>query len=795
MASERPGVTSERRIRDERGPMGAGGDDGRPARLTFGRFVMEPESGRLLAGEQVVPLPPRPFETLLYLARNPGRVVTKAELMERLWPDTFVTDDVLVQCVVDIRRALGDHAREPQFVRTVPRRGYEFVAAVGQEPAGPASAVPAAPSPPRAPRLAWRRWHAAAAAALLVAGGGLWLSLRGDGDGGPALAMEPGSLVVMPMSVDEPSEESAWLRHGLPEMIRGQLGQTPGVRVVARHRLASALAAAGSEEAAPSPQVAERVARGLRAEKLVTGSFVRVEDRFVLTAQVLDVPSGRIQGTASVRGGYPAELLDSVDELCLKLIHHLGPAETTRGRIWKPAGLATRSVEASRQYVEALVSFARGGKAGAEEAEGRLDEALALDPTFAQAYVKKAEIQQWRRSWGYGEADPEPAVRAAARLVKELPDRERLLVQSFESLVVREQPALALRDWNALLQFYPTYAQEVGVPGLVADTFLRQGRWDELIVVGEGHVHSPSLPEAERARLSSLLAVAFRRKGEFERALEHARRAVDLWPTQEGPEYLRQRTALGRIGLEAGRRDEALAAFRTVARAPEADATNVTDAAWGLYMAGQPAEAGTLVERALSMDPSYGNAHHLAGWLQLAAGRYAAAGRSFETAWERTPRAFGNPHQGAVSGDLAALYYAGVSWQALGDQERAVHSFERLVEHCRRLLASTRDPQAVGPSWQAANYLARASSRLGLPAREPPPLTGDDTTYFVQSARLHAIEGRDAQALRALARGLALGHGEHQHIADDPDFASLRDNEEFRRVTRSAPSRMANRSP
>jgi adenylate cyclase len=778
-------VTTGRRKVDELG-----------ARLTFGPFVLEPESGRMLEAGRVVPLAPKPFETLLYLAQRPGRVVPKAELMEKLWPQTFVTDDVLVQCVVDIRRALGDQAKTPRYVMTVPRRGYQFLAPVrvlddSAPPTVPVGrtttdAVSLPGTAPLVRRTVRWRWALLSVFVVLAVGTGSYLALRPRSparpSAAPAPAADPGSLVVLPMMVEEPTPQSGWLRQGLAEMIRAQLGQTPGIQVVAHHRLASALADAGhADDQGPSPEVAAQVARSLRAERLVTGSFVRVDERFVLTAQVVDVASGRTEGTASVRGVFPAELLDAVDELCLKLLHHLSPTPHPPGE-FRPARLTTRSVEASRHYVEALAQFNRGGRRAAEEAEARLDQALALDPAFAQAYVKKAEIQQWRRRWGHGDPDPAPAVRAAARLLKELPDRERLLVESFEALIVRQKPDIALRDWNALLQFYPTYAQEVGVPGLVTETFMFEGRWDDLILVGEAHVDSPSLPEPERARISSALAHAFRRKGELARALGHAQRAVRLWPNREGPSFLHQRTDLGRIALEAGQREEALAEFRGVARAREADANNLATAAWGLYMAGEAEEAAAQVERVITADPGYGNAYHLRGWLRLARGQHAAAAEDLRLAFERTPRAFGRAQHGLVNGDLAALYYSGVAWLEAGDKRQGTQVLERLIAHCQRLQKQRAGHAGPAPDWQLANFLARAHARLGRPATEPARLAGDDTTYFVQTARLHAVQGRREQALNELAQGLALGHGELRHIQDDPDFASLRGTPEFRRL-------------
>ncbi len=777
-----------------------------PERLAFGPFVLEPETGRLYRGEQAIPLAPKPFETLLYLARRPGRVVSKTELIEALWRDTYVTEDVLVQSMVEVRRALGDQARTPRYVQTLPRRGYQFVETVREldpapatheaqpEPGGlfaPNATTPATPAPPAAGAAAARRPRRAAlwsALAVVTAAGlavGAWQLLRRSAS--PAAEPpERGSLVVLPLLVEEPEAQGEWLSQGLAEMIQAQLGQNPGVRVVARHRLATVLVNAGLDARGPSAALAADVARRLRAETLVTGSFVRVESDFVINAQVVDLRDGQAKGTASMRGRYPGELLDAVDDLCVKLMAFIGHAGSTGAGDFRPTGLATRSFDASRHYVEALGWFARGGRRGAEEAEKRLDEALRLDQSFAQAYVKRGEIQQWRRTWGYGEPDPAPAIEAAARLARDLPDRERRLVDGYRALLVEHAPGRALGVWEALLQTYPTYAAEAGIPVLMAETLQREGRWADAIRVGEAHVESTSLPDGERARLSSLLARAFRRQGEFARASQHARRALRLWPSANGPEFLWQRSQLGRILLEADRRDEALHEFRAVAAASDFEARNLTDAAWGLYMAGQTDEAKALVERALGLDPAYGNSYHLRGWLELAAGAHVAAAHSLEAAFEKTPPDFGNPYQGLVNGDLAALYYAGVAWQKAERTREAQAAFERLIESCR--VFERRAPhRRSAAAWQAANFRARAAARLKRDAPEPERLEGDDTTWYVQSARLHAVQGNHKKALEELARGLSLGHGEQRHIRDDPDFESLRDDPEFARLAPGSP--------
>jgi len=93
-------------------------------RRSFDGFTLDLTRGCLSRGTQEIKLPPKPYDALKYLVENPGRLISKAELIQALWPDTAVTDDSLVQCLREVRRALGDEAQ--QIIKTVPRRGYIF---------------------------------------------------------------------------------------------------------------------------------------------------------------------------------------------------------------------------------------------------------------------------------------------------------------------------------------------------------------------------------------------------------------------------------------------------------------------------------------------------------------------------------------------------------------------------------------------------------------------------------------------------------------------------------------------
>src|SRR5262245_30861751 len=116
--------------------------------VRFGPFELECASRELREGARRVRLQDQPFEILRLLLEHPGDVITRDELRHRLWPQgTFVDfEHSLNAAIKRLRAALGDDADHPRFVETVPRRGYRFIASVGEN-------RPAAAPEPQAPRL------------------------------------------------------------------------------------------------------------------------------------------------------------------------------------------------------------------------------------------------------------------------------------------------------------------------------------------------------------------------------------------------------------------------------------------------------------------------------------------------------------------------------------------------------------------------------------------------------------------------------------------------------------------
>jgi DNA-binding winged helix-turn-helix (wHTH) protein/tetratricopeptide (TPR) repeat protein len=115
-----------------------------PRMRSFEPFRLDVANQCLWRGDTRVPLMPKPFAVLQYLVEHPGHLVTHDQLLAAIWPDTYVQPEVLRRYILEIRRALGDRAEAPQFVQTLPKRGYQFIAPVVDDSAPPGVAnVPA----------------------------------------------------------------------------------------------------------------------------------------------------------------------------------------------------------------------------------------------------------------------------------------------------------------------------------------------------------------------------------------------------------------------------------------------------------------------------------------------------------------------------------------------------------------------------------------------------------------------------------------------------------------------------
>lgn len=99
----------------------------------FRSFRLDPSNQCSWRGEHRVPLTPKAFDVLRHLVEHPGRLVTQDEILEALWPETYVNPELIKKYILGIRKVLGDRPDKPEFIETIPKRGYQFVAPVSDD--------------------------------------------------------------------------------------------------------------------------------------------------------------------------------------------------------------------------------------------------------------------------------------------------------------------------------------------------------------------------------------------------------------------------------------------------------------------------------------------------------------------------------------------------------------------------------------------------------------------------------------------------------------------------------------
>src|SRR5436309_2823502 len=107
----------------------------------FGPFRLDTVNHCLWREEERMPLTPKAFDVLGYLVERAHRLVTQDEILEGLWPETYVNPEGVRKYILEIRKVLGDQPKPPLFVETLPKRGYQFIAKVTEEQTAPPSGV------------------------------------------------------------------------------------------------------------------------------------------------------------------------------------------------------------------------------------------------------------------------------------------------------------------------------------------------------------------------------------------------------------------------------------------------------------------------------------------------------------------------------------------------------------------------------------------------------------------------------------------------------------------------------
>ena len=258
-----------------------------PQTFVFKDFKLDLSRGFLLHGQQQIKLRPKSFETLKHLVENSGRLISKNELIGAVWPDTSVTDDSLVQCLIEVRRALGEEG--PRILKTVPRRGYIFDVEVTPDDVAPQPSVQPGglnPDDQHTPLATtpWVRRHAwlvATVSIIIVVTGSVFLLVRRKQ---PQTSLpEIRTLAVLPFKSQIPQSEDDYLGLGIANEIITKVSQTGALTV----RPTSAIRKYTNQEVD-----ALQVARELKVDAVLDGTYLRVGNQLRITVNLLRVTDG-----------------------------------------------------------------------------------------------------------------------------------------------------------------------------------------------------------------------------------------------------------------------------------------------------------------------------------------------------------------------------------------------------------------------------------------------------------------------------------------------------------------------
>ncbi len=503
------------------------------ASFSLGGIEIDPATSSVRRGTERHQFRPKTFQVLLYLAANRHRAVTKDELIDAIWPSVTVTEDTLVQSIADIRRAVDDDARDPWFIRTIPRVGYQLIAdergnrSSARHPRENASSFGLAQIEEKQSfQIAvqeeegsdWRRVVIIAAAILAVGvlGAMTMLRRRSEPVAGAGAPAAPGKVVVFaPFDVRPGSPDLDWLREGLPGMLVTNLSSVRELRFINQ---GATLRASGEPSSEARLQEARwlEAAKKAGAERLIAGTIERSGDRIRVDARVVDVGEGLVIGGGSIVSGRET-LLDDVDVLSERLAGVLG-VRMTAWRDRARVGAMTNSLDAYDAYARGLAA-AHGLRN--LDAVAHFQNAIALDPEFAMAHARIGYV--YAVTWA-NVKEAGPFFDRALRSGKRLDEHDRLSIRAWRAIADADYDR-AIASYRLLLERYPT---DVEARTRLGRLLIGEQRCQEAIeVLSDGLLIDPSAPELENA-----IGIAASYLGRHAEAIAHHRRYVELLPDE-----------------------------------------------------------------------------------------------------------------------------------------------------------------------------------------------------------------------------------------------------------------------
>lgn len=426
------------------------------ADFRIGEFLVSPALNQISKNGTSARIEPKAMRVLVYLAEHPG-VVSKEQLISAVWPDVFVSEDVLPGCVSALRKTLSDDARRPKFIETIHKSGYRLLVPVERVNGNGAAQVAAEPAkvvtsqPSRTRRVAIAMAVVLIAAVLVAALA--WPRHQYD------------SVAVLPF--EEASRDSAtqYLSDGIPEQVVNDLSQLSTLRVMAwatvcrYHQHNVDVRAVGRE---------------LGVKAVLSGSLLRDGDRLMLRTELVDVTRGsQLWGKQ-----YDANIADAPklqQQISQDIASNLRVrlTESEQERIQRHYSASPAAYEL---YLKGRFYWDKRTKQGLEQAIQYFEQAIKIDPNYALAYAGLADSYALLDDWGdTAPRDSFPKARAAAEKAIAIDDS---LAEAHASLgLVREAYdwdwAGAEKEFKRAIELNPNYATAHQWYGLYLASFGR----------------------------------------------------------------------------------------------------------------------------------------------------------------------------------------------------------------------------------------------------------------------------------------------------------------------------------
>jgi TolB-like protein/DNA-binding winged helix-turn-helix (wHTH) protein/Flp pilus assembly protein TadD len=485
---------------------------------SFGEYSLDLKRGALLKAGVDVRLRPKSFGLLRVLIERRGELLTKDELLSVVWGQVVVTDGALTQCLIDVRRAIGDESQ--QMIKTVPRRGYIFDVPVVVSYGVPAtdrrtesgSASDRREIDHARPQSHLRHLRRGLVAALLASlvPAAIWWSLdSGSTDAVPpvervaATQVPNNSIAVLPfvnMSSDPGSE---YFCDGISEEILNRLAGFPGLHVIARTS-SFALKDSGFD--------ARKLSGLLGVRYLLQGSVRRDGGQVRITAQLVDDSGVQVWSTAydrELRGIFTIQR-----EIAEAVATNVVPRIVARSS-FKPD--PQPNLEAYQHYLAGRGIFDRREPRYWQHAEEQFKKAVAIDPDYAEALAELAIL------WAFRSATAQPAEKAIERALSLKPDLARAYAAHGLLLERQSRPDYA-RSEAAFRKALTLDPNMVDASTWLAAAVTKQGRYAE----GYALLESAARIDPLAPPLMTNLAMAYAERGDTARAERSLLRLLEI---------------------------------------------------------------------------------------------------------------------------------------------------------------------------------------------------------------------------------------------------------------------------